>query len=159
MGLRPTGLRRSRGLPFPHPEGKGLSVPLISHLCLGFRRQSLIIWGPSRTGKTVWARSLGRQIYMNGHLNIDKYDDEADYAIFDDISGGFQFFPSYKGWLGCQEEFECTDKYRAKTTIYWGRPTIMCMNSDPLADPHVDVAWLLLNCEIVHIEDPLVEII
>ena len=29
---------------------------------------------------------------MNGHLNIDKYDDEADYAIFDDISGGFQFF-------------------------------------------------------------------
>lgn len=96
---------------------------------------------------------------MNGHLNIDKYDDEADYAIFDDISGGFQFFPSYKGWLDCQEEFECTDKYRAKTTIYWGRPTIMCMNSDPLADPHVDVAWLMLNCMIVHIEDPLVEII
>jgi hypothetical protein len=92
---------------------------------------------------------------MNGHLNIDKYDDEADYAIFDDISGGFQFFPSYKGWLGCQEEFECTDKYRAKTTIYWGRPTIMCMNSDPLADPHVDVGWLLLNCMIVHIFDKL----
>jgi hypothetical protein len=22
MGLRPTGLRRSRGLPFPHPDGK-----------------------------------------------------------------------------------------------------------------------------------------
>ena len=29
----------------------------------------------------------------------------------------------------------------------------------PLTDPHVDVAWLMLNCMIVHIEDPLVEII
>lgn len=26
----------------------------------GGRRRSLILWGPTRTGKTVWARSLGR---------------------------------------------------------------------------------------------------
>lgn len=26
----------------------------------GARRQSLILWGPSKTGKTLWARSLGR---------------------------------------------------------------------------------------------------
>lgn len=26
----------------------------------GHRRRSLILWGPTRTGKTVWARSLGR---------------------------------------------------------------------------------------------------
>lgn len=26
----------------------------------GERRRSLILWGPTRTGKTVWARSLGR---------------------------------------------------------------------------------------------------
>lgn len=28
----------------------------------GHRRRSLILWGPTRTGKTVWARSLGRYV-------------------------------------------------------------------------------------------------
>lgn len=30
----------------------------------GGRRKSLILWGPTRTGKTVWARSLGRYVTL-----------------------------------------------------------------------------------------------
>lgn len=30
------------------------------------RPRSLILWGPTRTGKTVWARSLGRYVYRKG---------------------------------------------------------------------------------------------
>ena len=32
MGLRPTGLRRSRGLPSTHPDGKVIERTLISEL-------------------------------------------------------------------------------------------------------------------------------
>ena len=95
---------------------------------------------------------------MNGHLNIDKYDDEADYAIFDDISGGFQF-SELQGVAGLPRGIRVHGQVPSQDDNLLGRPTIMCMNSDPLADPHVDVGWLLLNCMIVHIEDPLVEII
>ena len=57
--------------------------------------------------------------------------EDAQYAVFDDIQGGFQFFPAYKGWLGAQQTFTVTDKYRGKTTINWGRPSIWLMNDDP----------------------------
>lgn len=32
----------------------------------GHRRRSLILWGPTRTGKTVWARSLGTFLTLSG---------------------------------------------------------------------------------------------
>lgn len=33
----------------------------------GHRRRSLILWGPTKTGKTVWARSLGRLVSNSPH--------------------------------------------------------------------------------------------
>lgn len=89
---------------------------------------------------------------------MDELRDDAEYAVFDDISGGFKFFPNYKGWLGCQAEFTVTDKYRAKKKFKWGKPSIMLMNSNPADDPHVDYEWLEGNCEIIFIsaENPLV---
>lgn len=92
-------------------------------------------------------------------FNMDECTQNADYAVFDDLIGGFEFFRNYKAWLGCQEEFTLSDKYKKKVKFCWGKPTIMCMNEDPLMSPHVDTDWLLGNCEIVHISDPLVEII
>ncbi|GAB4857117.1 hypothetical protein Ancab_015028 [Ancistrocladus abbreviatus] len=35
------------------------------------RPQSLIIEGPSRVGKTAWARSLGKHNYLSGHLDFN----------------------------------------------------------------------------------------
>lgn len=31
----------------------------------GARKKSLILWGPTRTGKTLWARSLGRYVFSH----------------------------------------------------------------------------------------------
>lgn len=81
--------------------------------------------------------------------------DDAKYAVFDDMQGGFKFFPSYKGWLGAQQSFTVTDKYKGKTTIQWGRPTIWCMNEDPTTCTDVDYNWLQGNCFIVRIKDPI----
>ena len=48
----------------------------------------MILWGPTRTGKTLLSRSFGRHSYFSGLFNIDNIDDDADYAVFDDIQGG-----------------------------------------------------------------------
>lgn len=83
---------------------------------------------------------------------------EADYAVFDDLIGGFEFFKQYKCWLGAQAEFTLSDKYKRKSKFTWGKPTIMCMNENPMNLGSVDHDWLLGNCDIVYIGDPLVRI-
>lgn len=89
---------------------------------------------------------------------MDEFSDSCQYAVFDDIQGGFEFFHSYKGWLGAQKQFVITDKYRKKRTIYWGKPSIMCMNNDPLYEKGVDYEWLLQNCFIINVTDPICEV-
>lgn len=54
-------------------------------------------------------------------FNMDECFYDADYAVFDDLIGGFEFFRNYKGWLGCQEEFTLSDKYKKKTKIHMGQ--------------------------------------
>nr|QXN75509.1 MAG: replication associated protein [Genomoviridae sp.] len=121
---------------------------------VGHRRKSLILWGPTRTGKTVWARHF----YCQTYFNLKQVREDADYAVFDDLAGGFKFWPGYKSWLGAQKEFDITDKYQGKRHVKWGKPGICLMNSDPLFDPHVDTEWLIGNCFIVFVpeSEPLV---
>ena len=91
---------------------------------------------------------------LRGLFNMDQYDDDADYAVFDDIAGGLEFFHSYKQWLGCQMEFTVTDKYRHKRHIKFGKYTIYVANSDPREDPKVDVNWLNGNCYFLYLDSP-----
>lgn len=106
-------------------------------------------------GKTIWARSLGSHAYFGGLFSLDEPTDGVDYAVFDDINGGIEFFPSYKWWLGHQKEFYATDKYKGKKLIKWGRPAIWCSNDDPRGQKGADVDWLERNCIFVSIEVPL----
>lgn len=120
-----------------------------------------MLWGPTRLGKTLFARSLGKHVYFGGLFNLESWEEEgkdAEYAVFDDMQGGFGFFHAYKFWLGCQSEFTATDKYKHKSRIVWGRPAIWCANEDPLCDPAVDKEWLLGNAEIVHVTERLASV-
>lgn len=98
------------------------------------RPLSLILIGESRTGKTEWARSLGRHMYFNGYFNLDLWDDEAEYAIFDDfdVDGKKleEYFRSWKCWFGAQKEFNITDKYKRKMNVKWGKPIIYISNNE-----------------------------
>ena len=102
---------------------------------------------------------MGKHAYFGGLFNLDEFDqEEADYAVFDDINGGFGFFPSYKQWLGGQFEFTATDKYRHKQMITWGKACIYICNLDPRNEWYKpgttpDFTWMEENCtfyEVTH---------
>jgi len=86
--------------------------------------------------------------------------EDVDYAVFDDMQGGFGYFHSFKFWLGCQSQFYATDKYKGKKLINWGRPSIYIANDNPLCDPAFkdkpgDIDWLMGNCDIIEIDESL----
>lgn len=106
-------------------------------------------------GKTLLARCLGTHSYFGGLFNLDQFNPSAEYAVFDDLAGGMEFFHSYKQWMGGQYEFTVTDKYRKKQHIKFGKYTIYCSNTDPREDKGVDRDWLEGNCIFVYIDKPV----
>lgn len=93
--------------------------------------------GPSRIGKTEWARSLGRHMYFNGLFDLKQWDPEAEYIIFDDFD--FDYVPQLKAFWGGQKMFALTDKYRAKKTVKFGKAVIYLCNPDQ--DPVLSKKW------------------
>lgn len=114
---------------------------------------SLILWGPTKLGKTLWARSLSKHAYFGGLFSLDEPLDGVEHAIFDDINGGLEFFHNYKSWLGGQKEFYATDKYRHKKLITWGKPCIWIANENPRYNKGVDVEWLEGNCVFIEVNE------
>lgn len=79
-----------------------------------------------------------------------------NYAVFDDIQGGFKFFHGFKNWLGCQREFQIKGLYKDPQLIKWGKPCVWLSNSDPATElSDGDYQWLLGNCTIVYIDAPI----
>ena len=126
-----------------------------------FRPKGLVLYGETRLGKTVWARSLGAHAYFGGLFNLDDFSESgAEYAIFDDISGGFGFFPSYKQWLGGQFQFTVTDKYKHKVTVKLGKPAVWICNRDPRIEwvkpgTNIDFAWMEDNCLFYELQETI----
>lgn len=115
----------------------------------------MCLWGPSRNGKTIWARSHGLHAYFGGLFSLEESLEGVKYAVFDDINGGIQFFPQYKWWLGHQKQFYATDKYKGKKLIYWGKPAIWVSNDDPREQHGADRDWLEANVLFVYVDRPL----
>lgn len=111
--------------------------------------------GPSKTGKTQWARSLGRHIFFREQYNMDLYDRDASYVIFDDLQ--MERVHGLKCWLGSMGQFSDVDKYREKTALVWG-PKKCCII---LCNPGVDwrynkiwkdeTEWYETNVEVIEI--------
>ncbi|AAC98083.1 RepB, partial [Sugarcane streak Egypt virus - [Ben]] len=95
----------------------------------GHRKQSLYILGPTRTGKSTWARSLGRHNYWQNNVDWSSYDEEAVYNIIDDIP--FKFCPCWKQLVGCQKEYVVNPKYgKKKKVASRSIPSIILANED-----------------------------
>ena len=72
------------------------------------------------------------------------------------MQGGLEYFHAYKFWLGAQKQFYATDKYKGKTLIDWGKPSIYLANTNPLEDKGADTKWILGNCDIVYLDHSIV---
>lgn len=122
------------------------------------RQKSLVLFGETRLGKTVWARSLGKHIYFCGLYSgaeAMRYKD-VEYAVFDDMQ--LKFVPQYKNWLGCQKQFQVKILYKDPVIIDWGKPCIWLSNDDPRLEPHLsetDIQWLEGNCVFVNLREPI----
>jgi len=141
------------------PRGRliqNLSLDVI--LTFTVRGKSLVLYGPTRTGKTIWARSLGNHAYFGGLFSMEEDISDAEYAVFDDF-GGLKFLPSYKFWLGHQKQFYVTDKYKGKKLVEWGKPSIWINNEDPRQEFGIradEVEWLEANCTFVRLDSLIV---
>lgn len=135
------------------------------------RPLSLCVVGPSRIGKTEWARCLGASVhprslfilsdvmlgphmYFHGLMNLADWDDAAEYIIFDDFDAK-SFSSSYKAWFGAQKQFTVTDKYMKKQTVTWGKPMIWLSNDNPLDSGFFDRTWMESNTVVVNVRDKL----
>lgn len=112
--------------------------------------------GPPRTGKTVWARSLGPHVYLSGTWDYDVFMAEyrtANYVIFDDIPTDANAM--WKSFFGAQRSFSITGKYKKSKRVEWGKPMIYLCNYDmnPLLTLYGN--YFELNSVVVEIIDPL----
>lgn len=108
---------------------------------------------------------------MSGEVALRDMPD-ADYAVFDDMRGGIEFFPSWKEWLGSQAVVTVKKLYRDPVQVKWGKPCIWLANSDPREQMQADVtertprgkidaimndvAWLEGNCIFVYVGDSII---
>jgi len=94
-------------------------------------------------------------MYHGGLFSLDNWSEQVDYAVFDDIP--WEWFPAKKQLLGCQWEFNLTDKYRRKRTVRYGLPWIYTMNEDNWEKVEKDpiINWLRLNAVVVNVEHSL----
>ena len=62
------------------------------------RPKTLVVWGPSRTGKTNWARSLGHHTYLGFTWSVKQLDEGSSYIVIDDIDlSNFKLWQPFLG--------------------------------------------------------------
>lgn len=117
------------------------------------RAKCLVVVGPTRLGKTAWARSLGKHMFWRTTVAYGDWNDEAKYIVMDDID--WQYIPQKKGILTQMGEVTLTDKYVKKITVDNNKPAIVLTNKTP--DFGDEQAYWHANTTIVQITESLID--
>nr|AEP27062.1 AC1 [Siegesbeckia yellow vein virus] len=129
-----------------------------------WRPVSIVIQGDSRTGKTMWARSLGPHNYLCGHLDLSPkvYSNDAWYNVIDDVDP--HYLKHFKKFMGAQRDWQSNTKYGKPIQIKGGIPTIFLCNPGPTASyiEYLDEeknnalkAWAIKNATFIILSGPL----
>nr|UFP62922.1 AC1 [African cassava mosaic virus] len=124
-----------------------------------WRPNSIVIEGDSRTGKTIWARSLGPHNYLCGHLDLSPkvFTNDAWYNVIDDVEPLKEFIWGQKG---CKH----ITKYGKPIQIKGGIPNFFLCNPGPTSsykefleeEKHQSLkAWALKNATFIPPPEPL----
>lgn len=104
------------------------------------RTPCLFLIGPTKLGKTAWARSLvSPHIYWKTMVNLDEFNPDGKLLIFDDFD--WKYMPNPKAWLTQAGQCTVTDKYRHKKTIIVHMPAIYIANELPEWTPSENIYW------------------
>nr|ALS35310.1 Replication associated protein [Tomato leaf curl virus]ALS35317.1 Replication associated protein [Tomato leaf curl virus]ALS35324.1 Replication associated protein [Tomato leaf curl virus] len=125
---------------------------------------SIVIVGDSRTGKTMWGRSLGPHNYLCGHLDLSPkvYNNDAWYNVIDDVDP--HYLKHFKEFKGGQRDWQSNTKYGKPVQIKGGIPTIFLCNPGPNSSYKEYLQeeknsalknWALKNATFVTLEGPL----
>ncbi|ABF61894.1 replication-associated protein [Tomato leaf curl Tanzania virus] len=137
---------------------------VVSTAARPLRPMSIVIEGDSRTGKTMWARSLGPHNYLCGHLDLSPkvYSNNAWYNVIDDVDP--HYLKHFKEFMGAQRDWQSNTKYGKPIQIKGGIPTIFLCNPGPTSSykEYLDEeknaplkAWAIKNAIFVTIQQPL----
>nr|ALU33539.1 AC1 [Pepper yellow leaf curl Thailand virus] len=104
---------------------------VVSAAARPLRPISIVLEGDSRTGKTMWARSLGPHNYLCGHLDLSPkvYSNAAWYNVIDDVDP--HYLKHFKEFMGAQRDWQSNTKYGRPVQIKGGIPTIFLCNPGP----------------------------
>lgn len=115
------------------------------------RCKLLILSGPTRLGKTNWARSLGPHMFWRNEVNFGQWDQNAKYIVVDDIE--WRYVRSKKAIFTQMGDITLTDKYVKKINVNNDKPAIFLTNSpDPVADFGEDASYWQANTVIVKVD-------
>nr|APC65820.1 replication-associated protein [Tomato yellow leaf curl virus-IL] len=137
---------------------------VVSSAARPWRPISIVIEGDSRTGKTMWARSLGPHNYLCGHLDLSPkvYSNDAWYNVIDDVDP--HYLKHFKEFMGAQRDWQSNTKYGKPIQIKGGIPTIFLCNPGPTSsyreylDEEKNISlknWALKNATFVTLYEPL----
>nr|AIP87521.1 replication associated protein [East African cassava mosaic Kenya virus]AIP89720.1 replication associated protein [East African cassava mosaic Kenya virus]AIP89744.1 replication associated protein [East African cassava mosaic Kenya virus]AIP89750.1 replication associated protein [East African cassava mosaic Kenya virus]CCM09581.1 replication associated protein [East African cassava mosaic Kenya virus] len=129
-----------------------------------WRPISIVLEGDSRTGKTMWARSLGPHNYLCGHLDLSPkiYSNDAWYNVIDDVDP--HYLKHFKEFMGSQRDWQSNTKYGKPIQIKGGIPTIFLCNPGPTSSYKEFLAeeknqslkaWALKNATFITLHEPL----
>ena len=95
------------------------------------RPKSIIIEGPSRIGKTLWARSLGPHNYLCGHVDLNQkvFSNNSWYNVIDDVSP--KYLKHWREFIGAQKDWQSNTKYGKPILVQGGIPSIILCNPGP----------------------------
>ncbi|ABG56902.1 replication-associated protein [Chilli leaf curl virus] len=137
---------------------------VVSAAARPLRPMSIVIEGDSRTGKTMWARSLGPHNYLCGHLDLSPkvYSNDAWYNVIDDVDP--HYLKHFKEFMGAQRDWQSNTKYGKPVQIKGGIPAIFLCNPGhnssykEFLDEEKNSAlkhWALKNATFITLEGPL----
>nr|AGH27831.1 AC1 protein [Tomato yellow leaf curl virus] len=125
---------------------------------------SIVIEGDSRTGKTMWARTLGPHNYLCGHLDLSPkvYSNDVWYNAIDDVDP--HYLKHFKEFMGAQRDWQSIAQIGKPIQIKGGIPTIFLCNPAPTSsyreylDEEKNISlknWALKNAIFVTLYEPL----
>lgn len=97
------------------------------------RARPLVLVGDAVTGKTSWARSFGNPLVMSRRWNMKIFREGHSHIVVNDVDA-MKFGASGESYwrevLGCQMEFDATDRYCPTVRLRWNLPCVWTCHWD-----------------------------